>query len=200
MAHDTRPTSTNDVKSSIYECVVSRFYDDPAMWSEFLAVTQRSSAKDKCVSLRLLDYMCTTWSAAHRCVLFNGENLHDAYRSCVTSYGKTYFDCFRRSGRFVFEKHGTRVSTTLGQLLFFKEAIPRGFIVYARAHNREIRNDMLGGKKKYAYIKKKDVSVCYMGDDGSGARAGAEEKVSDHATGKNVVRVAPVKWHAQSRA
>ena len=73
----------------------------------------------------------------------------DVYETSLDAYGKSHYDCFRRTARITIERHGQRLSTTLGQLLFFRDIIRNGVLEFARVHLAEIKAAMVEQKGRH---------------------------------------------------
>ena len=107
-----------------------------------------------CISLRILDWFVTNYSKSKNIsytkdgVLFN---VYYDYRSQLKGYSKKFFDPFCRTGKdnqrlfdFAYDPSdtGKTMSTTVGQLNFFKWAIENGVIEYVEKFFDNIEEDM----------------------------------------------------------
>lgn len=137
------------VKDTFLFTVVERFFNDENNWTQMMAVLHKP--KRDGVSLRLLDYLCTVFAAKETCMvkMTDGTNapLLDVYETSLDAYGKSHYDCFRRTSRIDIVKHGQRLSTTLGQLLFFKDIVQNGILKFARDNVTRIKEAMGSGTK-----------------------------------------------------
>lgn len=142
---------------------VDSFYNEPNNFKRLkrLLSTKKPAATKKhqqtqgTVSLRLLDFLCTTYATRKPIVLqrkaqtnsgLSGSafpvDLKDVYQNGLNAYGKAHYDCFRRNKRLVYQKHGKKVITTLGQLLYFKDALTYGIVDYAEKNQANIKRAM----------------------------------------------------------
>lgn len=107
----------------------------------------------KAPSLRMLEFLCTTYARAHSGLTLQhpadgtGFNLQAVYQDILTSQGKSMFDPFRRTAgndeiQLRHASSGLSVTTNVAQLRFFKFAITHGVIDYARAHALDIDDFM----------------------------------------------------------
>jgi hypothetical protein len=96
-------------------------------------------------SLRKLDYLCTTFARDKKVsYMKDGEyvNLTLEYEQAKFSWRKQNMDAFKRSDRYPFDINGTEVTTTLGQLNFFRWMFEKGAMEFAMKHIQEIEDDM----------------------------------------------------------
>ena len=93
-------------------------------------------------------------------LLFDGENnqfenqfnTYHSYKAQLKSHSKKRFDPFCRRERIEFKYNNTEtISTTVGQLNFFKWAIDNKVIDYIKGNYQEIEEDM---NQSYNMIKK----------------------------------------------
>ena len=134
--------------------------------------------EDTKVSLRIIDWFVTNYSKKNNIFYtiyktengkhtFNAEgnvilkqfNTYHSYKAQLKSYSKKRFDPFCRRERINFECDKSKViSTTIGQLNFFKWAIDNLIIDYIKDNYEEIEEDM---NISYNSIKKekKDLKI-----------------------------------------
>lgn len=117
---------------------LQHFFSDP-LHGAMLKNTLDSS-RDNHVSLRLIDWICTTYSKQHR-LLFARSNgsivdIHSSYKSHLRSFGKGRFDIFRRGKKINIDVAGTNIQTTLAQLNFIRWLINHDVLTYLE-ENRE---------------------------------------------------------------
>ena len=113
------------------------------------------------LSLRLIDWFVTNYSKKNN-TMFNPKKydnkgkkvvdnfsdfirVHQNYKAQLSSYNKRDFDPFQRRDRIKFrygEGEKDYISTTIGQLNFFKWAISNHILDYINEHLEEIENDM----------------------------------------------------------
>ena len=104
------------------------------------------------ISLRIIDWFVTNYSKKYDSMYTlydrNGEklnpfNVFHSYKSQLKSYSKKFFDPFCRRNRIKYKYNDTdMLSTTIGQLNFFKWAINNGVIDYIKDNYKEIEDDM----------------------------------------------------------
>ena len=119
-------------------------------------------------SLRVLDWLVTNFSkknvSAIQIVDDGGRtesvNIHMEYKSYLTMHKRALFDPFRRRKRVFFIDPDSRdiLTTTCGQLAFFKFAIQRGVLEFATTHVSMIENDMRNTLSENRRRKKKAVA------------------------------------------
>ena len=149
MKSTKRSHKNTRIKDDFLFGVVDRFFDDEHHWNEMMSVLGKH--KRGGVSLRLLDHLCNVFATQEACLVRTIDGsmapLLEVYEASLDAYGKSHYDCFRRSKRMVLLKHGQRVNTTLGQLLFFKDIICNGVLEFARTHLERIKASMMGDNK-----------------------------------------------------
>ena len=104
------------------------------------------------ISLRIIDWFVTNYSKKHDSMYtlydrnggkLNPFNVFHSYKSQLKSYSKKFFDPFCRRNRIKYKYNDTDIlSTTIGQLNFFKWAINNGVIDYIKDNYKEIEDDM----------------------------------------------------------
>ena len=118
------------------------------------------------ISLRVIDWFVTNYSKKNDIIYhiyksidneysinpednynYNSFNVYHSYKSQLKSYSKRNFDPFCRRNKINFEyidKDGESdcISTTLGQLNFFRWAIENLLVDYIRDNHKDIENDM----------------------------------------------------------
>lgn len=114
----------------------------------------------QCVSLRLLDWFVTSYARRHASsFVFRGKTVivWNEYKSMLKSYSKTHFDPFCRRDRIHIDASGPScallangaepaapraLTTTIGQLNFFRWAIESGLLVYVQLIERDVAHDL----------------------------------------------------------
>ena len=113
------------------------------------------------ISLRIIDWFVTNYSKKHNVhytlyktpgnkITMNSNNnnlyeqisVHQSYKSQLKSYSKKNFDPFCRRIRIMFKCKNYNISTTIGQLNFFKWAIEILLIDYIKDNYNDIEDDM----------------------------------------------------------
>ena len=106
------------------------------------------------VSLRVIDWFVTNYSKKHNIEYNNNSNIvnvYISYKSQLKSYSKKFFDPFCRRNRINYKQS---LSTTIGQLNFFKWALTNGILDYVTNNYQTIESDM-----NNSIIKKNKVST-----------------------------------------
>ena len=110
------------------------------------------------ISLRILDWFVTNFSKEHSSQIMKSEickdfDIYNSYKSQLKAYNKKLFDPFCRQhstkNKFKFFYEGDKfITTTTGQLNFFKWAIENKIITYVKKHYSEIKKDLKVKQKK----------------------------------------------------
>ena len=91
---------------------------------------------DSKLSLRVLDWFVTNYCKTHNIILQNKNkpyNIYLDYKSQLKAFSKKQFDPFCRRERIVFYYDKSNyITTTVGQLNFFKWAIENNILEYVR--------------------------------------------------------------------
>lgn len=105
------------------------------------------------LSLRVLDWFVTNYAKKHNVVYrvkdpeyewSNPFNVYLSYKAQLKAYSKKHFDPFRRRNRITFYYEPKKfISTTVGQLNFFRWAINNGVLTYVRENMEQIESDMI---------------------------------------------------------
>lgn len=94
------------------------------------------------VSLRVIDWFVTNYSKKYNIEYNNKNNIvnvYISYKSQLKSYSKKFFDPFCRRNRINYKQS---LSTTIGQLNFFKWALTNGILDYVKNNYKIIESDM----------------------------------------------------------
>ncbi len=109
------------------------------------------------ISLRIIDWFVTNYSKQRNKINMKTD-IHISYKAQLKSYNKKYFDPFKRvhksSDKFIyyFANVDKYLTTTIGQLMFFKWALQNNIISYIENNYEELKNEM----KQYNLIKEKE--------------------------------------------
>jgi len=121
---------------------LKEFFSDP-MHAAILRKTLDPKRSEH-ISLRLVDWICTTYSKQHR-LLFARSNgsgvvdIHASYKSHLRSFGKSRFDVFRRGQKIELQMGGgDPLETTIAQLNFFRWLITHDVLVYLEENKEKI--------------------------------------------------------------
>ena len=98
------------------------------------------------LSLRALDWFVTNYSKSYNIILDNNGKPYNVwldYKSQLKAFSKKSFDPFCRRNRIVFEILKDKyLTTTVGQLNFFKWAIENNILTYVINNIKLIEKDM----------------------------------------------------------
>lgn len=140
----------NSTKEGILTHTLISFFSDPSHLNVMIPILTESSP----ISLRILDWFITNYSKDHVKTLvkdpfFKDFNVYSSYKGQLKAFNKKLFDPFcrlhmnSRVKKFDFTYGtGKTITTTIGQLNFFKWAIENKVIDYVIAHYDEIKADL----------------------------------------------------------
>lgn len=127
------------------------FYKNKENLNKFVNVIEKKSE----YSLRVIEWFCNNYSKKYDIIYKNSNgkefNVYLSYKSQLDSYQKKQFDPFKRqhSGFETFElkyevdSNVKSVTTTVGQLNFFRWCIKNNVLDYIKKHIKHIKNDMI---------------------------------------------------------
>ena len=126
------------------------------------------------ISLRIIDWFVTNYSKKYDTMYYlyknnnsislEGKiidkpfNVFHSYKSQLKSYSKRNFDPFCRRNRVDFNCNGENISTTIGQLNFFKWFIENRVLQYAISNIVQIDKDMNDTLQKDRRGKRRELS------------------------------------------
>lgn len=122
------------------------------------------------ISLRILDWFVTKYSNRKKISIDVDDStedetidVHISYKAQLKSYKKRYFDPFKRRSTFDYKFKGTvhSITTTLGQLNFFRWAIENKILDYVETNYETITIEM-NASNKNDKKKKKAKSIKQM--------------------------------------
>jgi hypothetical protein len=121
---------------------LSEFYKNKKNIEKILPIINQKSN----ISLRLLDWFVTNYSKKNKTVYKIKKetfNVHLNYKDQLKSYSKKQFDPFCRRDRIVYRYDtNDEITTTVGQLCFFRWAIQNKIIEFVDEHYKIIEIDM----------------------------------------------------------
>ena len=143
------------------------FYQQHPEYLQF--VQSVASGKNHTISLRILDWLCTSYAKRHNVVIYQKNHvvhLHTAYKAFLSSHSKKLFDAFRRRKRVHVTKSGDILTdedakerllfvSTIAQLMFFYWCYDRDIITYAETNVNAIEMDL----RSYVKDKQQDPSA-----------------------------------------
>jgi len=120
---------------------LSKFYNNDSI-QKILPITLGQSK----ISLRVLDWFITNYCKSNNIILNNNNkyyNIHLDYKSQLKAFSKKQFDPFCRRERILFYyKDNNYITTTVGQLNFFKWAIENNILEYVEHNLKDIEENM----------------------------------------------------------
>ena len=120
---------------------LSKFYNNDTI-QKILPITLGQSK----ISLRVLDWFITNYCKNNNIILNNNKkyyNIHLDYKSQLKAFSKKQFDPFCRRERILFYyKDNNYITTTVGQLNFFKWAIENNILDYVENNLKDIEDNM----------------------------------------------------------
>jgi hypothetical protein len=155
---------------------LTKYYDNITKFNLVIPVITQQTR----ISLRILDWLVTNYSKKFNCgYILNGENfnIHKSYKNQLKSYSKKLFDPFCRRERIIIDKNTFKIvengvedddktlSTTVGQLNFFRWAIENKILDYAVKYIEDIETDMNSNVRKYSNLKLKQEKIIWPPND-----------------------------------
>lgn len=120
-----------------------------------MADTKRNNNSRRHISLRVIEWFVTNYAKKYGINWTKEENIRGqqtlsqfnvflSYKSQLNAYSKKQFDPFCRRKRIEFEynDNGDTITTTIGQLNFFRWAIDNEIIKYVEENQQDIEADM----------------------------------------------------------
>lgn len=126
---------------SLATSCVNWFNQHPDELGYFMKTLRRQTG----VSLRVLDYFITNYSRRHRMtVMYHGLplDLNNDYKRHLLIHTKRLFDAFARRSRIQLRFDTEQLSTTVGQLNFFRWLLERNVQTVLLGMKEEVENDM----------------------------------------------------------
>ena len=117
--------------------------------------------KNKKISLRIIDWFVTNYSKKYNCVIDQKFFVFLEYKSQLKAYTKKLFDPFCRRDRVIRYYFNKEISTTLGQLNFFKWTIENNILNYIILNSKEIEKDMTikNDNNKQIKLNKNNINI-----------------------------------------
>ena len=109
-----------------------------------------------CLSLRLIDWFVTKYSKNNNTEYIwenKNFNVFNSYKSQLKAYSKKQMDPFCRRQRVSLSSNGKSITTTCGQMNFFKWAIENGILKYVVENYTNIDNAMKTENKFFSKKK-----------------------------------------------
>lgn len=137
-----------------------KFYSNPQHLRVLTDVLRNKTP----ISLRTLDWLVTNYAKKKNIVYTIGNrtvNVYLDYKSGLKAFSKRAFDPFQRRDRIdIIDADGQPMTSTAGQLNFFRFAITSGVISFALKHASDIEADMLQAIKHRQHVtgKRKELS------------------------------------------
>lgn len=121
------------------------------------------------ISLRLIDWFVTNYCKKNTVRYYINKkglpkkqiDVHLNYKTQLKSFSKKQFDPFRRDERILFEYDNEKkltLTTTVGQLNFFRWVIKNNILIYIEKNLKSIEKDMnsVTKKNRIKYLKDKE--------------------------------------------
>tara|TARA_B100000678_G_scaffold269391_1_gene256415 strand:- start:900 stop:1559 length:660 start_codon:yes stop_codon:yes gene_type:complete len=121
------------------------------------------------ISLRLIDWFVTNYCKKNTVRYYINKkglpkkqiDVHLNYKTQLKSFSKKQFDPFRRDERILFEYDNEKkltLTTTVGQLNFFRWVIKNNILIYIEKNLKSIEKDMnsITKKNRIKYLKDKE--------------------------------------------
>lgn len=144
-------TSKNRVqcKQDLVISWLQEFYGNPGSLDAFLPIYKGESP----ISLRLIDYFVTNYAKKNNTSYLLGNRqflVYFQYKRELNAYSKRLFDPFCRRERILFQARGyEEVTTTVGQLNFFRWAIEKQILQHITENREAIEKDMNSTLKEH---------------------------------------------------
>ena len=121
---------------------ISPFYYNTKMMHNLIPIFNGTS----CISLRILDWFVTNYTKENNIIIKKDclyNNIYLNYKAQLKAYSKKQFDPFCRRERIVFFYDKTNfITSTVGQLNFFKWALENNIIEYIEKNFKIIESNM----------------------------------------------------------
>ena len=124
------------------------------------------------ISLRLIDWFVTNYCKKNTVRYYINKkglpkkqiDVHLNYKTQLKSFSKKQFDPFRRDERILFEYNNEKkltLTTTVGQLNFFRWVIKNNILTYIEKNLKSIEKDMnsVTKKNRIKYLKDKEQTL-----------------------------------------
>lgn len=152
---------SEELKKNILYVSLSKFYNEKENMEKLLDILDNNSK----ISLRIIDWFVTNYSKKNNIVYNIKKNsssnterveqfiVYLRYKGQLKAYSKKRFDPFCRNNRIIEWGPNKNITTTIGQLNFFRWAIQNNIIEYIKENLKEIETDMNSNIRKH-YVKK----------------------------------------------
>lgn len=136
---------------------LQRFYANVDNFNALYDITRpESGRRSDRLSLRVVECLVTNYSKTHRVEFEQPDNalpfnLYMSYREQLAFYSKRMFDPFARRNKTTIRSPAEderEITTTPGQMNFFRWAITNGVLEYARQHQDAIREELPKGRER----------------------------------------------------
>lgn len=151
-ALERRTSTTKNRVQCKQDLVISwlqEFYSHPGNLDAFLPIYKGDSP----MSLRLIDYFVTNYAKKNNTSYLLGTRqflVYFQYKRELNAYSKRLFDPFCRRDRILFQARGyEEITTTVGQLNFFRWAVEKQILQYISENREAIEKDMNSTLKEH---------------------------------------------------
>jgi len=138
------PSTMSNKQQLLMQSLTTFFEDNKSMFNQFFNIVKPDSQ----ISLRVIDWFITNYSRTNDIAYEHPKTrmpftVHDSYKAQLKAYSKRQFDPFCRRMRINFYyAPDQKITTTVGQLNFFRWAIENGVVEYILRHFAVIDRDM----------------------------------------------------------
>jgi hypothetical protein len=148
-------------KKTLLESSLKNFFEKNKDAGEQLLFLINSDKKKKNgkLSLRKLEFFCNTYARLKNIMYEkDGKKIHlsTEYSQAKYSWGTTSFAAFKRAERYTCEINGQEITTTLGQLNFFRWLFQKDALRIALEKLSDLENEMKIATQKKA--EKKEIN------------------------------------------
>ena len=164
-----------ELKKNVLYISLTQFYNEKENMEKLLDILENKSK----MSLRIIDWFVTNYSKKNNIVYNIKKNnirtnkierveqfiVYLRYKGQLKAFSKKRFDPFCRNNRIIEWGPNKNITTTIGQLNFFRWAIQNNIIEYIKENLKEIETDMNSNIRKH-YEKKSKKKTKKKEDNG----------------------------------
>ena len=143
-----------ETKGSLLLNSLLQYFENKVNMESLVEILQDRSL----VSLRMLDWFVTKFSRVRNLQYdVNGKPfaVYSNYKSQLKAYSKRQMDPFCRRDRIVLRKHGSELTTTIGQMNFFRWAIENQILKYIYENYDILEKEMKSENKQKTNLSRK---------------------------------------------
>ena len=139
-----------ETKSEVLLKSLDKFYEEAGHFDQLCSILHPPDGQQK-ISLRMLDWVCCNYSKSRNSLHsaeIDGEvkvfHIYLSYKQQLRALSKKLFDPFARRSKITYRG----ISTTIGQLAWFRWAISHDLLAFTKTHADDIERDMLESQKR----------------------------------------------------